>query len=145
MPFNWEFIPGRKGLNIGTISGGKWFSLSSTLSNSVPLTLRTRHKVELMEFFDWFLLKPYKTIHGLPIHVLHLVWVLYKMVKLAFNMTILLAHIGQWGSNWSNHKKTKSTCFFVCLGNLWSNFKKNRLVENWTRKSAILYHNFVKM
>ena len=82
MPFNWEFIPGRKGLNIGTISGGKWFSLSSTLSNSVPLTLRTRHKVELMEFFDWFLLKPYKTIHGLPIHVLHLVWVYIKWLNL---------------------------------------------------------------
>ena len=145
MPFNWEFIPGRKGLNIGTISGGKWFSLSSTLSNSLPLTLRTRHKVELMEFFDWFLLKPYKTIQGLPIHVLHLVWILYKMVKIALNMTILLVHIGQWGSNWSNHKKTKSTCFFACLGNLWSNFRKNRLVENWSRKSAILYHNFVKM
>ena len=42
-------------------------------------------------------------------------------------------------------KRQNQHVFFVCLGNLWSTFKKNRLVENWTRKSAILYHNFVKM
>ena len=130
MPFNWEFIPGRKGLNIGTISGGKWFSLSSTLSNYVPLTLRTRHKVELMKFFDWFLLKPYKTIHGLPMYMFCTWFGFYiKLAKITSNMTILLAHIGQWGSHWSNHQKTKPTCLLSALVICDPISKKNRLVE----------------
>ena len=104
------------------------FSLLNTFKLR-PLDLENKTQSWTDEIFDWFLLKPYKTIHGLPMYMFCTWFGFYiKLAKITSNMTILLAHIGQWGSNWSNHQKTKSTCLLSALV-ICDPIQKNRLVE----------------